>query len=412
MTHVLMPRLSDSMEAGTILTWLKHDGEAVAAGEELVEIETDKATMTYEAEAAGTLRIVAAVGASVAVGEPIASIGDAAPAPAAAAAPAPAAAPAATALAAPAAPALAPPAKAANRVRANASPLARRIAATHGVDLAGGEGSGPRGRITRADVLRASAAAAPETAPAVAAPASVPAVAAPAPAPGETTVQQLSRLQQVVARRMAEAKASAPEFQVQTEVPMDAAIALRAQLKALARDRPAPSLNDLVVKACALALREHPRANGSYRDGTFELHRRVNVGVAVAAEDALVVPTVFDADARSLGAIACEVRRLAAAVREGRILPAELAGGTFTVSNLGMYGVTAMTPILNVPQAGILGVGATRAVLARDADGGIAERQLMTLTLTCDHRILYGADAARFLATIRDLLADPLRLAL
>jgi pyruvate dehydrogenase E2 component (dihydrolipoamide acetyltransferase) len=221
-------------------------------------------------------------------------------------------------------------------------------------------------------------------------------------------VQELTRLQQVVARRMAEAKATVPEFQVQTEAAMDGVLALRAQLKAQGA-AVVPSLNDFVVKACALALRAHPLANGSYRDGHFELHPRVNVGIAVAAQDALVVATITDADTRSLGEIAAEARRLAERVRSGEITPPELSGGTFTVSNLGMYGMTAITPVINMPQAAILGVGTTRATLAREG-GELVEHQLMTLTLSCDHRILYGADAARFLSAIRELLEQPLRL--
>jgi pyruvate dehydrogenase E2 component (dihydrolipoamide acetyltransferase) len=167
----------------------------------------------------------------------------------------------------------------------------------------------------------------------------------------------------------------------------------------------------MVVKAAALALREHPRANSSYRDGALALHSRVNIGVAVAAQDALVVPTVFDADIKSLGQIATETRRLAERVRSGQISPPELSGATFTVSNLGMYGMTAITPVINPPQAAILGVGSTRATLARDGEQ-IVDRSLLTLTLSCDHRILYGADAARFLADVRALLEAPLRLCL
>jgi pyruvate dehydrogenase E2 component (dihydrolipoamide acetyltransferase) len=210
---------------------------------------------------------------------------------------------------------------------------------------------------------------------------------------------------------MAEAKATAPDFQVQTEVDMGAAIALRAQLKAAAGEGPAPSLNDLVVKAAALALRAHPRVNGAYRDGRFELYGRVNVGIAVAAGDALVVPTIFDADERGLGGIAAAARELARRVRDGSVTPPELSGATFTVSNLGMYGMTAISPVLNAGQAGILGVGAVREVLARE-DGEIVTRSLMTLGLTCDHRILHGADAAQFLARIREDLEEPLRLVL
>jgi pyruvate dehydrogenase E2 component (dihydrolipoamide acetyltransferase) len=210
---------------------------------------------------------------------------------------------------------------------------------------------------------------------------------------------------------MAEAKATIPHFQVQTEAAMDAAIALRAGLEASVNAEGAPSLNDLIVKACAIALRRHPRANGSYEDGGFELHERINVGVAVAADDALLVPVVMDADAKSLGAIARETRRLAQRVRADEITPPELAGATFTVSNLGMFGMTAISPVINPPQAAILGVGALRETLAR-VDGEIVERTLMTLTLSCDHRILYGADAARLLADVRTLLEAPFGLAL
>jgi pyruvate dehydrogenase E2 component (dihydrolipoamide acetyltransferase) len=166
----------------------------------------------------------------------------------------------------------------------------------------------------------------------------------------------------------------------------------------------------MVVKACALALRDLPRANGSYKDGRFELHERVNIGIAVAGDDALVVPTVFDADQKSLGEIARVTRALAASARDGSVRPPDLSGGTFTVSNLGMFGVKAFTSIVNVPQAAILSVGAMepRAVVR---DGEIVARQTMTLTLTIDHRILYGADAAQFLARVRDLIEQPLRLA-
>ena len=392
MTDITMPKLSDSMESGTILTWLKADGETVAAGEELVEIETDKATMTYESPEAGTLAIVAAAGEAVVVGALIAHVGQGSQASASA----------------PPDPVAAGPAPPVAAVAA--TPIARRLAAAHGLDLTSIVGTGPRGRVTRADAAAAAGIAAPPT-PTPAASAAPPPIAAPAPAGDGVVVRDLTRLQQVVARRMAEAKATVPEFQVQTDVAMDAALALRAELKATGAET-VPSVNDLIVKASALALRAHPLANGSYRDGGFALHPRVNVGIAVAATDALVVPTITDADTRSLGSIAAEARRLAARVRDGSIAPPELSGGTFTVSNLGMYGMTAITPVINVPQAAILGVGAARTVLARGVDGEIVDRRLMTLTLTCDHRILYGADAARFLATIRELLEQPLRLAL
>ncbi|HKZ13457.1 MAG TPA: dihydrolipoamide acetyltransferase family protein, partial [Solirubrobacterales bacterium] len=245
-------------------------------------------------------------------------------------------------------------------------------------------------------------------------PAAAPAGTAPQvdTAKGGSRVVEPSRLQTVIARRMAESKGTVPHFQVETEVRMDAAIALRGELKALAGDAPAPSFNDLIVRAAALALREHPKANGSYRDGRFELHERINVGVAVASEDALVVPTIFDADRMSLGEIGRETRRLAERVREGTVTPPELAGGTFTVSNLGMFGMTAIYPVINLPQAAILGVGAMRPTLARGGDAEIVDRTLMTLTLSCDHRILYGAEAAQFLDAIRASLETPLLVAL
>ena len=210
---------------------------------------------------------------------------------------------------------------------------------------------------------------------------------------------------------MAESKATAPDFVMTLEVDMEAAVELRGQLKAAAGDEPAPSFNDFVVKAAALALRDFPRANGAYRDGQFELYSRVNVGVAVAGQDALVVPTVFDADKKSLGAIAAESRRLAERVREGKITPPELSAGTFTVSNLGMYGIRRFVAVINPPQAAILAVGelSPRPVVR---DGEIVARATMELTLTCDHRILYGADAAEFLAKIREYLESPLKLAL
>jgi pyruvate dehydrogenase E2 component (dihydrolipoamide acetyltransferase) len=452
MTEITMPRLSDSMEEGTIVRWLVEDGGAVARGQELVEIETDKATITHAAEADGLLEILAAEGTTLAVGEPIARVGAVGGGRANANVASDGAASELAPLAETVsigdgraagsnghgeAPALAPePVGVSGGVNsptdALATPLARRVARVHAVELGAVAGTGPRGRITQADVLMAAGvgvmqprrAVTPVTpvsrpVPASDAPsATVPAPAAPGAArpavtgaKGETTRVEASRLQQLVARRMAESKATIPHFQVQTEVTMDAAIALRSGLKASANGEAVPSLNDFVVKACAIALRQHPRANGSYADGGFELHRRINIGVAVAGDDALVVPVVPDADTKSLGAIARETRRMAARVRSGEISPPELSGGTFTVSNLGMFGMTAITPVINPPQAAILGVGALRETLAR-VDGEIVDRTLMTLTLSCDHRILYGADAARLLADVRTLLETPLGLAL
>jgi pyruvate dehydrogenase E2 component (dihydrolipoamide acetyltransferase) len=433
MADIVMPRLSDTMEEGTILRWLKADGDTVRRGEELVEIETDKAAMTYESDQDGVLSRIAAEGDTLPVGEVIARVGAAGDAgePAAAVGAAgdgdePAAAVGANGDAAAAAVesiveiagggASSPAPAGAHEqagARVKASPLARRIAEDRGVDLHALAGSGPGGRIVKADVESAAGAAAPVAgAPESAAPATpvAPVREDVATAKGQTTTQQLTRMQQTIARRMAESKATIPDFAISSDVDMEACVRLRTELKRISSAE-APTYNDMVVKACALALREHPRANGSYRDGALQLHSRVNVGVAVAAQDALVVPTVFDADGKALGEIAREARALAARVREATITPPELGGGTFTVSNLGMYGVTSFTPIINPPQAAILSVGAVqpRAVVR---DGELVARQTMTLTLVCDHRILYGADAAEFLARIRELLQAPASLTL
>jgi pyruvate dehydrogenase E2 component (dihydrolipoamide acetyltransferase) len=413
MSDIVMPRLSDTMEEGTILRWLKRDGDQVHRGEELVEIETDKANMSYESDQDGVLQRIASEGDTLAVGELIARIGspgDGAPAGGRQAF--------ASSEAAERQPprdltaGLGPTTPAGERVKA--SPLARRIARESGVDLHTVSGSGPGGRIVKADVQAAGATArtpdhsASASDPRLSPPAS--ALEVVATAKGETTTVELTRAQQTIARRMAESKATIPSFTLQAEVDMEECVKLRSELKRLSPDE-APTYNDMVVKACALALREHPRANGGYRDGRLELHSRVNVGVAVAAEEVLVVPTVFDAEEKSLGEVARETRALAARVRAGTITPPELGGGTFTVSNLGMYGVRSFAAIINPPQAAILSVGSLepRAVVR---GGEVVVGHTMTLTLACDHRILYGADAAQFLARVRELLERPAALTL
>jgi pyruvate dehydrogenase E2 component (dihydrolipoamide acetyltransferase) len=210
---------------------------------------------------------------------------------------------------------------------------------------------------------------------------------------------------------MAESKATVPHFYLEAEVEMTAALAARAELKASAGpEETVPSLNDMVIRASALALRQHPKANASYREGSFELHSRINVGVAVAAPGALLVPTIFDADRKGVSEIAVETRALSARARDGSITAPELGGGTFTVSNLGMLGIANFAPIVNPPQAAILGVGAVaeRPVVR---EGELAKAALMRVTLSCDHRVLYGAEGAEFLATVRQILEQPLRLA-
>jgi pyruvate dehydrogenase E2 component (dihydrolipoamide acetyltransferase) len=439
------------MEEGTILKWLKSDGDEVSRGDELVEIETDKANMTYEADQDGTLSIVAQEGDTLAVGETIARIGEgssgngAAPAEqereeggdedggggetaTATAEEAPPEEPAEPAAEEPERdePEREEPEETGGNGRIKASPVARRMARELGLELGRVQGTGPGGRIVKADVEAASKgdgaqAAAPAEAPAApeAEPADEPKKAPPPvvsgeaqTGKGETTTQDLTRLQQTVARRMAESKATAPDFVLNIDVDMDEAVELRKRLKAAAAEgQPVPSFNDFVVKAAALALVDFPRANGAYRDGKFELYSRVNVGVAVAGQDALVVPTVFDADTKSLGQIARESRALAERVRAGSITPPELSSGTFTVSNLGMFGIQSFVAVINPPQAAILAVGAM-APTPVVRDGEVVVRNIMRITLACDHRILYGADAAEFLGRIRERLENPLRLAL
>jgi pyruvate dehydrogenase E2 component (dihydrolipoamide acetyltransferase) len=389
------------MEEGTILQWLRNVGDEVAVGDELVEIETDKANMAYEADVPGTLtEIVAEEGETLPIGATIARIGEDGEAPkkekkqktADTAAPAVVEAP----------PAPAPPSTTDGRPKA--SPVARRIAKEKGLDLSKLQGSGPGGRIVKADVEKAETGA-PTPSPAAVS-------EAPETAKGQTTYQDLTKLQSTIARRMAESKATAPHFYLEAEVDMSRAVEARTRIKAAAGEGDVvPSFNDMVVKACARALREHPRANGAYRDGRFELYSRVNVGIAVAGQDALVVPTVFDADRKGLRQIAEESRALAGRVRDGQITPPELSGATFTVSNLGMYGIDSFSAVINPPQAGILAVGAIdeRPV---SRNGEVATAHLMRVNLACDHRILYGADGAEFLARIRTLLEEPLSLAL
>jgi pyruvate dehydrogenase E2 component (dihydrolipoyllysine-residue acetyltransferase) len=442
-----MPRLSDSMEEGTILTWLKQVGDEIAVGDELVEIETDKANMAYEADVAGTLQeILAQEGETLPIGSPIARIGESNGAgdsgegqSARPAGPVTAGDPPSLPVAKASSemvPPTVPPAGEASeadseglaevaadggngdRQRVKASPLARRLAEDKGLDLKELHGSGPGGRIIKHDVEEAeassSAASAPSTQPegAGAAPGPAGQQLSSGTAKGDLQVQEPNKLQQTIARRMAESKATAPHFYLTIEIDMGKAVEARAAIKAASKEGDVvPSFNDMIVKACAIALREFPKANGAYRDGRYELYSRVNVGVAVAAEEALVVPTVFDADRKGLRQIAADTRAVAAKVRDGSVTPPELSGGTFTVSNLGMYGIDEFDAVINMGQAAILAVGAIREVPAV-RDGEIVPAHLMKATLSCDHRILYGAEGAEFLARVRQLLEEPVSLAL
>jgi len=386
--EVTMPRLSDSMEEGTVAKWHVGVGSTVERGQVLAEIDTDKATMEYEAETGGTVLAIfvqegetAAVGAVIArLGEPGESIEEREPE---------------ETPPSPTAPlSEAPPALSAFReARENASPVARRLATELGVDLRALRGSGPNGLITKEDVQQAAGA------PPVGA-------ATPSSAKGEARVEALTRTQEVIARRMAEGSA-VPTFAVEAEIDVSALEELRA--KQHGKDE-TPSLNDYVVRAVALALEDYPRLNGSFTEAGFELYSRVNVGIAVAAEGALLVPVVFDADTKSVQEISVESRRLAGLARTHDLAPADLDGGTFTVTNLGMFGTSRFLPIVNPPQAAILAVGAATRRPAFGDGGKIVAREIMNATLVCDHRIVYGAEGARFLARLRELLEDPRQL--
>jgi pyruvate dehydrogenase E2 component (dihydrolipoamide acetyltransferase) len=442
-TDVMMPRLSDSMEEGTVLKWLVEVGGEVKRGEPLVEIETDKANMTYEADSDGVLiEVLAQEGETLPIGQVIARVGASGEEVAGGGsqvagngdqAEEPETEPEEPAAEEPQREEQAPetrdprPASSAaeggdGNGRVKASPVARRMAREMGLELAGIEGSGPGGRIVKSDVEAAAKGGGTavkerptEERPAEAKPSDLRPPTSGGDevadgAKGKVTVQELTRLQRTVSRRMAESKATAPEFQLNMEIDMSGCVELRARLKEVAD--PAPSFNDMVVKAAATALREFPRVNGAYRDGQWELYSRVNIGVAVAAQDTLIVPTIFDADQKSLGAIAGDARALINKVREGNITPPELSGGTFTVSNLGMYGIETFTAIINPPQAAIMAVGALKKKAVVEDSGRIVARDMMGVTLICDHRILYGADGAEFLGRVRQLLEKPLSLAL
>jgi pyruvate dehydrogenase E2 component (dihydrolipoamide acetyltransferase) len=387
--ELAMPKLSDSEADAVVLRWLKAPGEGFRRGEGLMEVETDKATVVYEAEEDGTIEaILVSEGETVAVGQPIARlVGNGAP---------PAAASAAAAE-----PVRAPATRndvAAAGAHPNTTPVARRTAVELGISLHHVAGTGPGGRITREDVVRAAETGAP----------------APTPTPtadarGHVRVVELTPTQATIARRMAQSAAEVPSFTVSADADVSEVVALRRGARK--ESDQAPSLNDFVVKAAALVLREFPRFNASYLDGRIECYSRVNIGIAVAADDALLVPVVADADRLTLADIAVETRRLAEAARRRSLGPDKLQGGTFTVSNLGMFGVRSFTAIVNLPQAAILAVGSVRRAPVEDA-GGVVFRDVMTLMLTCDHRVVYGADGARFLSRLCELLERPLILAL
>ena len=439
MIEIKMPRLSDTMEEGAVATWHKKPGDRVEVGDVLVEIETDKATMDYEAYEAGTLsEILVAEGDTVSIGTPIAMLDNGKDSPAPAAAPvaaAPvAAAPVATVAAAPVVEPVqvvsAPPVAATTTPRAHsraatpenrgadgqfASPLVRRLAREHALDLSGIRGSGPGGRIIRADLDTLVGAV-----PAPAAPAAR-AIARPALATGPIVDARrasqevpVSKARRVIARRLSESAQTIPHFYVTALADVEVLTAMRADLneQAVAKGLDKVSVNDLVVRAVALALREHPEVNASYLGDdskVMQLHNRVNVGIAVASQHGLVVPVIVDADLKSVYEIGAEAKALAAQANGKGLSIEQMSGGTFTVSNLGMYGVEEFTAIINPPEGAILAVGATTREPAIVADQVVA-RHRMRFTLSADHRIIDGALAAQFLRTLTSFLEHPWRI--
>ncbi|KFA90227.1 pyruvate dehydrogenase complex dihydrolipoamide acetyltransferase [Archangium violaceum] len=402
---VVMPSLSPTMTEGKLIKWLKKEGDKVSSGQAIAEVETDKSNLEVEAYDDGVLaRIVVQEGQMAKVGSPIAFLagkGGAKAAAPAAQAPAPAAAPKAAAPApaqAPApAPKTAPVPTPGGRVRA--SPLAKRMARDRGLDLSQVQGSGPLGRIVKSDIEKALTQA----------PAAAKAPAAAAAAPGvrpEPKAVPVTTMRKVIAQRMAEVKPGVPHFYLSVDVEMDAALKIREEAKALESK---VSVNDIIVKASAMALRRYPKMNVSLQGDTILHFETVDVGIAVAIEDGLITPIIRDADKKGLSAISAEARDLAERARKRGLKPHEYTGGSLTVSNLGMYGIDSFIAVINPPQAAILAVGSVSdKVVVRD--GQMVVRKLMTVTLSGDHRVIDGAIGAEYLRELKALLEHPMRL--
>lgn len=402
-TQILMPALSPTMTEGTLARWIKSEGDSVEPGDIIAEVETDKATMEIEAVDEGVLgRILVAEGAEgVAINTPIAVLVGEGEDAAAAAAPPPAGngapPPPPPSAAAPAPPS--PPAAPEGRIFA--SPLAKRMAAQAGIDLAALSGSGPRGRIVKRDIeaaLDARAAAPPQPEP-----------AAPAPPAGAVEIPN-SGMRKTIAKRLAESKRTIPHFYLTVDCEIDALLKTRADLNARS-DAYRLSVNDFVVRAAALALRKVPEANAAWTDAATLRRTTVDIAVAVAVEGGLVTPVVRGADNKGLAEISAEMADFAARARAGKLLPEEYQGGGFSISNLGMYGVREFAAVINPPQAGILAVGAGEQRPAV-RDGALAVATVMTCTLSGDHRVIDGAIGARFLAAFKGLVEDPLTMLL
>lgn len=417
---VTMPRLSDTMTEGTVASWLKQVGDTVKEGDILAEIETDKATMEFESFNAGTLLYIGIKeGESAPVDSVLAIIGpagtDVSAYTSGASAPA-AAAPAKQEAAAPAAKEESKEEAATETVttadggRVFVSPLARKIAKDKGVDLSKVKGTGENGRIVKKDVENYTPAAAAATAPAAAAPAKE-AAAAPAAAPvytpvGEVATEEVknNQMRKVIAKRLGESKFSAPDYSLTIELDMDNAIASRTVINSVPDTK--VSFNDMVIKACAMALRKHPQINTQWKEDVTIYNKHISIGVAVAVEDGLVVPVLKFTDMMSLSQIGTGVRDLAGKARNKKLTPAEMDGSTFTVSNLGMFGIQEFTSIINQPNSAILSVG---AIVQKPVvkNGQIVVGNTMTVTLTCDHRTIDGATGAQFLQTLKQYIENP-----
>ncbi|MGC4232483.1 MAG: pyruvate dehydrogenase complex dihydrolipoamide acetyltransferase [Niabella sp.] len=414
---VLMPRLSDTMTEGVIAGWAKNVGDDIKKGDLLAEIETDKATMELESYKNGKLLYQGAkAGEKIQVNDLLAIIGEegkvnvdeiVAAIKGGGGAPVTGAPEAKTEEAQPEVQETAAPAASASDSdgRIKASPLAKKLAAEKGIDLSAVKGSGDNGRIIKSDIdnYKGAAPAAKESTPAT----SAPAVAA-APT-GQVSFEEIpvSQMRKTIARRLSEVKFSAPEIYLTMEINMDKAVASRAQINEVS---PAKiSFNDLVIKACALALKQHPAINSSWLGDTIRVNHHVDIGVAVAVDQGLLVPVVRFADTKSLSQIAIEVKDLAGRAKAKKLAPAEWEGNTFTISNLGMFGIEEFTAIINPPASCILAVGAINQVpVVRD--GQITVGNIMKVTLTCDHRVADGAVGAAFLQTLKSFLEEPLRM--
>jgi pyruvate dehydrogenase E2 component (dihydrolipoamide acetyltransferase) len=426
-TKVVMPKLSEAMETGKLLRWLKQEGDRISGGDIIAEIETDKADIELEAFGSGVLRkLLATPGTAVPVGGLIAVIAEAdedisavvRPAAAAPPAPAPAAASAAPPAAPPRVSAAAPAPSAPAGVAASAaavlppgrlrvSPLARKLAQRASIDLARVTGTGPSGRIIQRDIEAFAAARPPAAAgrPAPAAVAMAPALARTGP---DTEDVPLSPIRAAIARQMTQSKAPVPHFYITTEIAMERAAALREELQALP-GAPKVTFTDVVVRACAVTLQKHPGVNASFTGDAIRRHRAAHIGIAVAVEDGLITPVLRDCDRKSLFQIAAESRDLVERTRARKLRQQELSGATFSVSNLGMFPVDEFSAIINPPEGAILAVGAIvdKPVVV---DGQLAVGKRMRVTLSADHRVMDGAMGARFLADLRAALEAPLAL--